>query len=135
MHGRLFSKPDAVLHGEASENCTSGEGLNSRDLLDSLIHPSKTVSDQYQTTAFLLEDGRSIIGRVVNLSGNTLLVSANMLDPGKLTSINRDEIEAMRPSKVSQMPDGLLNILAKNEILDLLAYLRSGGDPGHSAFR
>ena len=33
------------------------------------------------------------------------------------------------------MPDGLLNTMTKNEILDLLAYIISDGDPQHAAFR
>jgi hypothetical protein len=32
------------------------------------------------------------------------------------------------------MPEGLVNILAREEILDLLAYLESDGDPQHAAF-
>ena len=33
------------------------------------------------------------------------------------------------------MPDGLVNILTKEEILDLLAYLESAGNKQHAAFR
>ena len=32
------------------------------------------------------------------------------------------------------MPDGLVSILKKEEVLDLLAYLRSGGNPNDGAF-
>ena len=37
------------------------------------------------------------------------------------------DIESIENSKVSPMPEGLLNTLQKDEILDLLAYLLSGG--------
>jgi hypothetical protein len=40
----------------------------------------------------------------------------------------------MEPSKVSLMPPGLLNILSKDEIYDLLAYVLSGGDPKNAMF-
>ena len=33
------------------------------------------------------------------------------------------------------MPDGLFNRMNKDEILDLTAYLISGGDPGHEMFK
>jgi len=33
------------------------------------------------------------------------------------------------------MPEGLLNMLNKDEILDLLAYLLSGGDRNNKMFR
>ena len=37
-------------------------------------------------------------------------------------------------SKISPMPEGLVNILNKNEILDLLAYIESGGKQTAAAF-
>lgn len=112
-----------------------GTRFSWRDLLDSVIHPSKTISDQYQSTMYLLEDGRVVTGRVVNLNKNTLRIMTDMLDPGNLTIINREQIEVQKPSPTSQMPEGLLDTLSKQEILDLLAYLRSGGNPDHEFFR
>jgi hypothetical protein len=41
----------------------------------------------------------------------------------------------MEPSKVSLMPPGLLNILNKDEIYDLLAYVLSGGDSKNPMFK
>ena len=38
-----------------------------------------------------------------------------------------DKIKSRRLSPVSTMPNGLLNNLTEEEILDLLAYLRAGG--------
>ncbi len=108
---------------------------NSQTLLDSLIEPSKVVSDQYEATMFQMEDGRTVVGRVANLSNDTIMVIQNMLDPGNLTALNRNEIEAFKPSTTSQMPAGLLDTLNKKELLDLVAYLRSGGNPDDDAFK
>jgi superfamily I DNA/RNA helicase len=58
-----------------------------------------------------------------------------MLEPGSMTGIKAHDIEEQMPSPVSMMPKGLLNTLSRDEILDLLAYLRSGGDPNDEAFR
>jgi hypothetical protein len=33
------------------------------------------------------------------------------------------------------MPEGLLQLMTKDEVLDLVAYTLSGGDPKHEAFR
>ena len=41
----------------------------------------------------------------------------------------------IEPSKISPMPTGLLNLLTKDEILDLAAYVLSGGNPRHDLFR
>ena len=106
-----------------------------RDLLESIVLPSKTISDQYQAVTIATTSGRVVTGRVVNLSGNSLSVNSDMYDPNSTVSIKRDEIEEMKPSPVSMMPDGLLNSLSRDEILDLVAYLMSRGDREHTMFR
>ena len=92
------------------------------------------VSDQYEATVFLTDNGKQIVGRVVNLNQDRLMVSEDMLNPGQLTTIMRGDIEEMFTSKTSMMPNGLLNNLSKEEVLDLIAYLKSGGDPDSDAF-
>ena len=52
----------------------------------------------------------------------------DMLAAGKLTVVKRKDIESMKPSTVSLMPEGLLNTLKEEELLDLVAFLLSGGD-------
>lgn len=105
-----------------------GRRYNNKDLLESLINPSKTVSDQYQATMFMLDSGQTVVGRVANLNGKTYKVIEDMLKPGKFTNVNVDQVEAMRPAKNSMMPDGLLDNLTKDEILDLVAFLKSSVD-------
>ena len=41
----------------------------------------------------------------------------------------------MIPSKVSMMPEGLLDVLKEEEILDLMAYLLSRGDRKNAMFK
>ena len=58
-----------------------------------------------------------------------------MFEPGKMTNVKRAEIESIEPSKVSPMPEGLLNSLQLDEIQDLVAYLLAGGNKQNVAFR
>jgi putative heme-binding domain-containing protein len=106
-----------------------------RDLLEALVEPSKVISDQYGAVVIQKTDGTVVTGRVGNLSGNSLQVIENMFEPGKFQDVRRQDIEAIEPSKVSMMPSGLLNSLEIEEILDLVAYLLSRGDPSHAMFR
>lgn len=106
-----------------------------RDLLESLIDPSKTISDQYQAIVVTTTDGQVVVGRVVNLAGDRISISTDMLDPNKQANVNRDRIDTIQPSKVSMMPEGLLDTLNPDEILDLVAYLYSRGDRNHAMFR
>ncbi len=112
-----------------------GRRFNKKDLLESMLNPNNAISDQYQATEFELDDGRIITGRVVNLNGKNYVVQPDMMKPNKLVNINVDKIEEQRPSKVSTMPSGLLDNLTKDEILDLMAYLRSGGKKDFEEFK
>lgn len=106
----------------------SSQRFSTRDMLTAIIEPNKEISDQYEATIFQTEE-QTVIGRVANLNGNILMVATNMLDPGNFTNLDRREITDMKPSKASMMPSGLLDTLSSDEVLDLLAYLKSGGNP------
>ena len=56
-------------------------------------------------------------------------------DPGKVTVVKRSVVSSTTPAPVSLMPEGLLNALNREEVLDLLAYIMSRGDSGDSVFR
>ena len=71
---------------------------------------------------------------VVNLSGDTVTVNTDMLDPNQRESIDRKLVKSLEPSTVSPMPPGLLNMMKKEEILDLVAYILSKGDKENAMF-
>jgi putative heme-binding domain-containing protein len=106
-----------------------------REIVESIMEPSKVVSDQYQAVTVVTDDGREITGRIVNLKGNTFMINTNMLDPNALEPVDRTAIESQTPAKLSMMPTGLLNTLQDDEVLDLLAYLLSRGDRNHAMFQ
>lgn len=106
----------------------AGRRFNTHDLLETIVDPSKAISDQYEATVFLMADGRSIVGRVVNLSGDQYRVQPDMAQPNNLVGVKVGDIEDMAPSKTSPMPTGLLDRLTRDEILDLLAYMKSTVD-------
>ena len=58
----------------------------------------------------------------------------NPLGGGK-TELRKSDVKSREASKVSPMPEGLLNTLDRAEILDLLAYLISNGKPEAPAFK
>ena len=99
-----------------------------RDLLESIVEPSKVISDQYGAVVIAKTNGQVVTGRVGNLSGDTLNVIEDMFDPGHFTGVKRSDIEEMKASDVSQMPVGLLNSLTAEEVQDLVAYLMNRGD-------
>jgi putative heme-binding domain-containing protein len=109
--------------------------FSTRDLLESIMVPSKTISDQYESVTIATSDGKVITGRIVNLHGDNLMINPDMLDPNNMVNVPRSQIEEVKRSPVSMMPVGLLNTLQKDEILDLVAYLLSRGDRQSPMFR
>ena len=106
-----------------------------RDLLESILDPSKEISDQYAAVVITTTDGKLVTGRIVNYSGDAMSVMTNMLDPNGLVNVNHKRVESVEKSKVSMMPTGLLDTFKEDEILDLIGYLLSRGDRGHKMFR
>ncbi|WP_345688148.1 c-type cytochrome [Novipirellula caenicola] len=121
--------------GMTGPDLTSAGGRYSpHDLLDQVVNPSKVINDQFSSIKVLTEDGVVHTGVVVNLNGDSITINTDLTDPNKRVNVNRNEIEELVVSDVSAMPVGLFNPMTKEEILDLIAYLISGGDPNHAYF-
>jgi hypothetical protein len=61
-------------------------------------------------------------------------LNTDLTDPNQRVNVDRKEVESIELSKVSPMPPMLLSMLKKEEILDLVAYILSGGDKSHGMF-
>lgn len=114
---------------------SAGRRYSTHDLLDQVINPSKVINEQFSSVNVLTVDGALHTGVVVNLSGDNITLNTDLTDPNKRVNVNRNEIEEMSISKTSAMPTGLFNPMTEDEILDLLAYLISGGDSRHDYFQ
>ena len=106
-----------------------------RDLLESVIDPSKEISDQYAAVEIRTKDERVVTGRIVNLNADDVMVNTDMLNPGSTVKVDRKLIDSMRPSKLSMMPTALLDTFKEDEVLDLMAYMLSRGDRKHAMFK
>lgn len=103
----------------------AGHRFSSHDLLEAIVDPDKAISDQYQATLFQMDDGETVSGRVVNLVGNEYLVQPDMIKPNDMVRLKASEIDEMKPSSKSAMPTGLLDHFDREEIFDLMAYLKT----------
>lgn len=104
------------------------------DVLDSIMHPSKVLSEQYVYEKIQTKNGEQFIGRLVGESDTTLDLQENPYD-STVTTVQKSDVNSREPSSLSPMPEGLLQVLKKEEILDLLAYLESGGDRTKPSFK
>lgn len=105
-----------------------------RDILESILEPSKVISDQYQNITIVKKDDDELSGRLVEETPDKLVLLVNLLEPDKKTVVPKSEVRSRAAARLSGMPEGLVNIFTKEEILDLLAYIESGGNQKHAAF-
>ncbi|HET6881033.1 MAG TPA: PVC-type heme-binding CxxCH protein [Pirellulales bacterium] len=127
-HGRaLFVKSCATCHrlfgsgAEIGPDLTGGNRKNLDYLLSNVIDPSAVVSKDYVMSVLALADGRTLNGVVVNQNESSVTVQTAQAKE----VVPRGDIEERMPSKLSLMPDGLLQPLSPADIADLFAYLTS----------
>lgn len=113
----------------------AGGRYSPHDLLDQIINPSKEINEQFAPIVVTKNNGDTVIGVVVNLNGDSVQLNTDGSDPNQRVAVDRKEVKSIEPSKVSPMPPMLLTMLTKDEILDLLAYVLSGGDRNNPAFQ
>ena len=111
-----------------------GSRFNRRDLLESILEPSKVVSEQYATYAIKTRDGKTHVGQIAEETNDGITL---IIDPLKGTTerLSQTQVTGKKMSKLSPMPAGLLDVLTKDEILDLLAYIETGGKQDAPQFR
>jgi putative heme-binding domain-containing protein len=99
-----------------------GERRNERDLLEAVIVPSASIARGYESQTIRTTDGRTLTGLVVRETTESIYLRTN--DQREIR-LRRKDIDEQRPSDVSIMPAGLENTMTRQELADLLAYLRS----------
>jgi putative heme-binding domain-containing protein len=112
------------LFGSGSQigpELTGSQRSNLNYLIENLVDPSAQLADTYRTSVLRLEDGRVLMG--VILQRNEKVVSLQTVED-KL-SIPTEEIEEMEQTNNSLMPEGLLDSLSDQQLRDLFAYLQS----------
>jgi len=113
----------------------AGGRYNPHDLLDQIVNPSKEINEQFAPIVLSQTDGQTHTGVVVNLNGDGVTINTDMFDPNQRITIDRKKVKSIEPAKVSPMPAGLLNLMKQDEILDLVAYILSGGDEKNAMFK
>lgn len=111
-----------------------GTRFSAADLLESILQPNKVISDQYVATEVLTKDKDILVGRIEADEPDALVLRTHPLSPETIR-IPKARIAEQRPSKISTMPEGMVDVLKKEEILDLIAYLRSAGNEKDKAFQ
>ena len=113
----------------------SGGRYSPHDFLDQVINPSKEINEQFAPIIVTKNSGETITGVIVNLNGDSVVVNTDLSDPDQRVNVDRKEVKSIERSTVSPMPPMLLSMLTQDEILDLAAYVLSGGDKDKPVFK
>jgi putative heme-binding domain-containing protein len=111
------------LGGKLGPDLSSvGKVRNERDLLEAIVYPSASFVRSYEPTIVRTAKGEEMMGIVKGESNDGLTLA---MAPGVETHIPRAEIAELRPGTVSLMPQGFEQILTKQELADVIAFLKA----------
>jgi putative heme-binding domain-containing protein len=92
------------------------------DLLESIIFPSSSFAQGYEPYLLKRRDGEEIYGTLVQQTADAVALRDGA---GMVHHVNSGEIAALERQQLSPMPSGLDQLLTRQQLRDLLAYLQS----------
>ncbi len=101
------------------EITANGRG-NLEQLASNILDPSLVIGEAFQAQTVLTLDGKMEPGIVVEDSERFLRLK---VQGGKTVEFNKDDIDVVRKSSQSLMPEGVEVQMKPQELLDLFAYL------------
>ena len=128
----LFEKNCQTCHSYRGKGARVGPelvsvaGKNKLDLLISILDPARDASPDGMGVIVLTKDGRTLSGLLIQ--ENASMIRLRRAE-GLEDEVARAEIEAIRSTGRSLMPEGLEQVLNHQDIADLIGFLRdlSGG--------
>ncbi|MBP88268.1 MAG: dehydrogenase [Planctomycetaceae bacterium] len=126
----IYEKTCATCHKlhdkgiQIGPDLTGAERKDRLKLIRNIVDPNSEVRPQYISHVAVTNDGRVLTGLLAESNAETI----TLLDAkNKRTVLSRSDLEELRESIVSLMPEKLLDELTDQQIRDLLAYLQSDG--------
>jgi putative heme-binding domain-containing protein len=100
-----------------------GADVSDSKVIESLLQPSKEIKEGYETFLAVTEKGQTINGTKVS-EDDEKIVFRDVADVDKLITVRKENLEGIRPAKLSSMPADLANELKnRQQFLDLLRYV------------
>jgi putative membrane-bound dehydrogenase-like protein len=107
--------------GKVGPDLTGANRSDLEYLLSNVVDPNAVVGRDYLATLVWTHEGRLVSGVERGSNDSTVV----LVTENETVHVAREDIEQMRLSDLSTMPEGLLETLKPDEIRDLVAYLQS----------
>jgi putative heme-binding domain-containing protein len=127
MGKTVFSKSCGSCHKMYGEGGIIGPDLTGSNRTDpeyilmNVLEPSAEIQDDYKMVVINTRDGRTYSGNII--SENERQLTLRIVGQDQLI-INKSGILSKEVTDVSMMPSGLFENLSKDEIVNLMAYLK-----------
>jgi putative heme-binding domain-containing protein len=125
---KLYQKHCAACHSSIEGRDPIGASLENLSKVDTdtllvaILDPNRAVAPQYHQYLLQLLDGRTVTGRLINETSNSIKIAT---PDGKQFDIGRDEIETIKNTGISLMPEGFENALSQSQMQNLIHYLQN----------
>ena len=122
----LFKKNCSACHKaegigyELGPNLATMKTRGAESILVNVLDPSREVNPQYLNYVVLTESGKTATGMIVSETANTITLRRG---EGVSDMILRSEIDQLKSTSLSIMPEGLEKSINKQAMADLIAYV------------
>jgi putative membrane-bound dehydrogenase-like protein len=124
MHCAACHKLDGVGHDVGANLLAALPNKSGEDLLVAVFDPNREVDPRYVNYQATVADGRVLNGVIVAETPTSVTLRRG---DGAEDTILRANLESMRSTRLSLMPEGLEKQLSHQDVADLFAYLRAAG--------
>ena len=133
---QVFQQTCGVCHrlfGEGNmigPDLTGADRKNTEGMLFDIVNPNAFIRPEYVSYEAITKDEQSLAGLLVESSATAVTILDRNNERHVLA---RDRIKELNPSSVSLMPEGLLEAMTPQQVMDLFAYLQGDGPPAANA--
>jgi putative heme-binding domain-containing protein len=99
-----------------------GQVRSERDLLEAIVYPNASFARSYEPVVVSTTSGATHSGVLRSDRPDEVVLATSA---GEETRIPRQDIDEVIPGSVSIMPPGLADQLTRQELADLLAFLKA----------
>jgi putative heme-binding domain-containing protein len=123
----LFSRTCQQCHklfdvgGDVGPNLTGSNRANVDYILENVLDPSAVIGRDFQLNTLVTVDGRVLSGIIRERNEKTLVIQT----ANEKVVVSNEDIEELKPSTASMMPEGVFEKLTTDEVRNLVGYLRN----------
>ena len=134
---QLFTSACGICHTFGTVGNLVGPGLAGSNIgkldyfLENVLNPNGVIGKDYQLNVFKLKSGATMSGIVQFEDAQSFRL---VMPGGAKFTVAKGEVEKRETLPMSLMPEGLLDALTKNQVINLVAYLQNpDGFPASAA--